>query len=206
MSDDDDIIDFPKPKRGRPTTKLPLVPSLPADDRERLTAWMRERLEIAEQLHQERIELLRTHGEHPSPVFAKIVRFDGSLGMPKNLVARQLGLTTHQLELHYGEDYEIGAAEILRAVSANALRIATSTTHPDAARVAMQVLDRRGGEEWRPPAQKLEVKTQEAPPLIDSSKLTFEEREQMRVMLTRIANEGAQSEGVPNESGQEENG
>lgn len=196
MSDDDDgnVTMFPVQKRGRRRMSvpegMPVVEDARGSERERLAAWMRTRFEEIERLHAERVELLRTVGEHPSPVFAKIVRIDGALGMPKSLVAKKLGMATASLELHYGADYDMGAAEILSSVMANALRIATSTTDPNAGRLAMQVLDRRGGSEWKPPAQQVSVENKDAPPIIDSSKMTPEERQQMRVMLTRITEGG----------------
>jgi hypothetical protein len=196
MSDDDDtnVTIFPVPKRGRRRMTvpdgMPVVEDARGSERERLAAWMRERFSEIERIHAERVELLRTVGEHPSPVFAKIVRIDGALGMPKSLVAKKLGITTATFDIHYGDDYAMGAMEIMSSVAANALRIATSTCDPAAAATALKVLDRRGGPEWKPPAQQVEVENKDAPPIIDSSKMTPEERQQMRIMLTRITEGG----------------
>lgn len=149
---------------------------------------MKDRLQTVVDEFGERIELLRTVGEHPSPIFQNIVRQHGALGMPKRLVARFLGMSESSLMKFYQEDYELGELSAIRAVAANAMRIGSSTTHPDAARVAIQVLDRRGGEEWKPPAQKLEVDdSRNKVPIIDSSKLTYEERQALRAMLERAA-------------------
>jgi hypothetical protein len=183
---------------GRPKkvpVPIPDAPSIKGADREAMALWMKERAQELEDFYQERIELLRTVGEHPSPIFARIVRTHGALGMPKRLLARLLGITQGDLKTFYEEEYELGELEALSSVAANAMRIASSASHPDAARVAVQVLDRRGGEEWKPPAQKLEVNNpNNAPPVIDSSKLTSDERQQLRQMLTRIAGGG---EGEP---------
>lgn len=164
-------------------------------EREQIAAWMKERLEQIQQEADKRIELLRTVGEHPSPVFGRMVRTHGALGTEKRLVAKILGITVGQLDNHYGDDYDLGEAEMLSTVAANALRIATSTFHPDAAKMATYVLDRRGGENYKPPTKRVKIdKDDEAPPVIDSSKLTQEERKQMRAMLDRIA---AGGEGEP---------
>jgi len=113
--------------------------------------------------------------------------------MPKSLVAKMLGLTVTSLDQYYADDYDLGALSALRSVAANAIRIASSPTDPNAGRVAMQILDRRGGEEWKPP----KVVTEDAskkPPLIDATKLTYEERQALRQMLERVA---AGGEGDP---------
>lgn len=169
----------------------PELPRLPDSQREMISLWMKERFDIIEQEHQARIELLRTAGEHPSPVFAGMVKRFGGLGLPKSLSAKMLGISVTTMMSHYADDYDLGAAEIISSVAANMLRIATSQTDPAASKVGMQIMDRRGGEEWKPPAKKIEMDDKRnAVPIIDSSKLTFEERQALRAMLTRIANGG----------------
>ena len=185
------MTDDLEPRRKRTKAKaMPLVAEVQGSERELLSLWWKERIQDLERLYEERIEILRTVGEHPSPVFAKIVRYDGALGIPKQLLAKKLGISVGMLNQFYGDEYDMGATEIISQVAANALRVATSVTDPNASKVAMQVLDRRGGEEWRPPAQKIDIKSEDAPPVIDSSKLTHEERQQLRIMLTRVANGG----------------
>jgi hypothetical protein len=188
---------MPRSRRSMVPAEMPELPEAQGSQREALALWMKERFEKIEREHSERIELLRTVGEHPSPIFSKLVKNFGALGMPKSLVAKSLNISTVVLTTYYADDYDLGAAEILSHVAANMLRIAVSTDDPNAAKVGMDVLNRRGGEEWKPPAQKLEVTgKQDAPPIIDSSKLTYEERQQMRAMLERIASGG---EGDPEE-------
>lgn len=202
--------------RGRPrkSPKEPEVPQQvcvdpdfplpsPAElERERLSAWMRDRMEQMERDHAARIELLRTAGEHPSPLFARQVRMFGALGLPKALVGKILCIGTHTMEAHYGEEYDLGAAEVIGQVAANMIRIGTSTTDPANAKVGMDILSRRGGQEWRPPAQKLEVDdTREKPKnVIDSSKLTAEQRTELRRMIEYAQGGG---EGEPLQPGEE---
>ena len=84
------------------------------------------------------------------------------------------------------------------------VRIATSLSDPAAAKVGMDMLARRGGENWRPATKRLEVDNDPnkgKPPVIDSSKLTYEERAQLREMLERVANGG---EGDPIESDEDQ--
>jgi len=183
-----------RPKKNTVPEGMPDAATIRGAEREAMSLWIKERAQEIESRYQERIELLRTVGEHPSPIFQKIVRTHGALGMPKRLIARMLGISQTDLNKFYAEDYELGELEALSSVAANAMRIASSPSHPDAARIAIQVLDRRGGEEWKPPAQKI-INTNErnAPPIIDSSKLTYEERQQLRQMLTRIS-EGGEGE------------
>lgn len=188
------------PERRTRRTRPPEVVS--PDTREALTTWMNQKFEEIERAHQERVELLRNGGEHPMPVFQRMVRNFGALGMPKRLIGKMLGLSVANLESFYGDEYDLGAAEVISSVAANMIRIATSTIDPNNAKVGMQILDRRGDEEWRPPAQKLEVsnKKNEAP-LLDSSKLTYAERQTLRAMLTRIAEGGEGDPLQPEEEG-----
>ena len=170
---------------------MPLAPGIKGSAREELALWMKARVQEIDAENKARIELLRTVGEHPSPIFQNIVQQHGALGMPKSLVAKMLGLTVGTLNQFYGNDYDLGELSAIRSVAANAMRIASSVTDPNAGRLAIQVLDRRGGPSWTPPAQKLEVDDQrDKPPIIDSSKLTWQERKSLREMLERVANGG----------------
>ena len=172
--------------------KPPEIPDVKGGDREALAAWFKEKFEEIDSAAEERIGMLRTVGEHPSPLFAKLVRNHGALGMPKKLVAKMLGISMTTLNTFYLDEYEIGGAQILSEVATNMLRIATSTTDPAASKVGMAVLERRAGKEWKAPAQKLLVEDDRpSAPVIDSSSLTREERDQLRGMLTRIADGGS---------------
>ena len=175
------------PRAKKSPSGMPVTDAKGAE-REMLAQWWKERVQDIERIYQERIEVMRNVGEHPSPIFARIVRMDGALGMPKSLLAKKLGITVSTLMMHYGDEYDMGATEILSQVAANMLRIGTSQCDPAAATVGMKILDRRGGEAWAPPVRKIaDVSDANAAPIIDSSKLNPEEREQLRQMLSRIA-------------------
>jgi hypothetical protein len=165
---------------------MPAVADAKGSEREALATWWAQRVRTIEDGYLERIERLREGKEHPIPAFAQMVRTWGALGMPKALSARMLQMSAALFATHYGDDYEVGSFEILSSVAANAMRIGTSTTDPNAARVAIQILDRRGGSEWVPPAQRIKVdKPDDGPPIIDSSKLPPEDREALRQMMER---------------------
>ena len=116
-------------------------------------------------------------------------------------MARLCGVSWRTISEYYDDDYELGVVQFNMPVAANLWRIATSETDPQAANAAMKWLERRGGENWKPP--RFEVKTEhvQEKPLIDSSRLTFEDRAALRQMLTRLDEEGAvpASEGEAND-------
>jgi hypothetical protein len=164
----------------------------PESERETIAAWFRQRLEQSEREHEERIQTLRTVGEHPSPIFAKQARMFGMLGLPRDLSAKMLQLSPHMFDVHYEEDYRLGTAEVISSVAANAIRIGTSTTDPAAAKTAMDILARRGGPEWKPPAQqvKMEDDREKKPNVIDTSGWPIEKRQALEAMLREEINGG----------------
>lgn len=172
---------------------LDIPVATPESEREHLTAWFRQRLEQSEREHEERVQTLRTVGEHPSPIFAKQARMFGMLGLPRDLAAKMLQLSPHMFDVHYEEDYKLGTAEVISSVAANAIRIGTSTTDPAAAKTAMDILARRGGVEWKPPAQQVKMEDlRDAPPknVIDTSSWPVEKRQMLEAMLREEMNGG----------------
>jgi hypothetical protein len=167
------------------------LPDVPDDKREAISLWLKERFETIERQAEERAEMLRTVGEHPSPIFQKFVRRFAGLGISKTGIAKLLDMGVGTLMQHYSGEIELGAAETTVAVAGSMLKIATDPDNPSAAKVGMSWLERRGGEEWKPAAKKLEIDdSRNKAPIIDSSKLTYEERSALRLMLTRVANGG----------------
>ena len=169
----------------------PDLPDIEPDKREAISLWLKERFETIERQADERAEALRTVGEHPSPIMAKFVRRFAGLGISKSGIARLLDIGVGTLASHYAAEIELGTAETTVAVAGSMLKIATDTDNPSAAKVGMSWLERRGGDPWKPAAKRLEVDNNpNKAPVIDSSKLTYDERQQLRLMLTRVANGG----------------
>lgn len=156
-------------------------------DREFLEDWWRKQLDAIELEMKARAEMIAMAGVHPNQVFSRQVLQLAALGMPKDTVAILIGLSISEMLMHYGEEYVVGAARVVGQAAANLLRIATSTNDRVAYKAAVEVINRRGGEEWRPPAQKIEVATDPnaGRNLIDSSKLTFDERQALRAIIER---------------------
>jgi AraC-like DNA-binding protein len=201
MSDDlppvvTDITDA-LPRRGRRLSVMPNAPQIKGAERESLVAFMRERLLEIEKDYQDRIELIRAGLEHPLPLYAKLAHNHAAMGLPRTQIARLLGISVTTLERHYQDDLELGIAQINLKIASNVARKALSDD-PDAAKIGLDWLDRRGGDQWRKSTQKIEVEDNK-PPLIDISQLKPEEREALRAMLTRIT-EDAESAGVTVES------
>ena len=187
--------------RGRPKGSGGKLTRLSPNDyepesRELVSSWMHERIQALEAAYEERIQVLRTVGEHPSPLFAELVKRHAYAGLDKRLIAKMLCCTTHILDTFYENEMDVGSGQLIYEAGMNLARMATSPTDPNNAKAAIEVLNRRGGETWKPPAQKIISETTNAPPVIDSSKLSFEERQQLRAMLERIANGDPADEGV----------
>lgn len=178
---------------AEPTSPLPDPGRIPDDQRVMLNDWWRARLDQIDLEHAERIEILRTVGEHPSPLFERQAREFGALGMGKALAARAMGISIHNMNTYYADAYEAGSASVVASVAANMLRIGMSITDPSNARVGMDILSRRGGAEWLPPVKKNEDVTNRPhdKSVIDASLLTEDERQQLRLMIERVKNGGA---------------
>ena len=173
----------------------PQLPDVPPDDRARIVEWFNHRWELIESAHAERVEMLRTVGEHPSPIFARMVKKFASLGLKPNLVAKLLDVGVGTLARHYQPELDLGLAETLAAVSTNMLRISMSEDNAVAAKVGMRILESSRQSELAQPVKTIHVdESEKKPPVIDSSKLTAAQRQQLREMLTYVAQGG---EGEP---------
>ena len=186
-------IDEPAPEevpksRRRQTLNARLAPEIQGADREALATWIKEQLAEVEREHQARIELLREGREHPCPAFERIVRNHGIVGTPKSTLAKLLGISDTTLKTHYGDAYEMAAAETMAKIASNMVRIATSTSDPAAAKVGMDMLARRGGEAWRPATKRLEVDNdpnKNNAPILDTSNMSAEDRQAIREIMER---------------------
>lgn len=171
-----------------PSPEVSFVRQTQKDDRANLSEWWKEQSEFMER-EQEAIALvLEDAGDHPSASYARQIRRLGALGIPQDLVATMLGISEGMLLEHYEADLKQGEALMLVPVAANMIRMATSGNSKAALKAATEILSRRGGEAWRPPAQKVEITDERKTPgkgIIDSSKLSWDEREQLRAIVER---------------------
>jgi hypothetical protein len=177
----EDVTDIKTRKRQR------LVPNGANPDPE-LLAFMRERLETIERENAERLDLIRKGRDHPIELYQKLVHNHAALGLPKSQIACLLGISVNTLEQYYSDEVDVGIAEINLKIAANVARKALSDD-PDAARIGLDWLDRRGGDGWRKSTQKVEM-VDDKPPLIDATKMTYEERQVLKQIFTRIAEGG----------------
>ena len=110
----------------------------------------------------------------------------------------------HQtLIVHYQDELELGYAEIIVKMSQTAIKIGSDPEHKDAAKTALEILSRRGGEHWKPPVKKKEDVTPEKSKegrIIDSSKLSYEDRQALREMILRADAEEQKALESPDET------
>lgn len=181
------------PRRGRRLTVMPTLPSISPQERKDLMQFMKAELESIGRAYQEREELIKSGGEHPIPIYAKLVHNHAAMGLPIPQICKLLGISRPVLERWYSEDLELGVAQINLRIASNVARKALSDD-PDAAKIGLDWLDRRGGDGWRKSTQKIEVDPGEKPPLLDISKTTYEERQALRAILMRAAHRAAEGE------------
>lgn len=189
-----------RPRRAKPTD----VAVIPRDERADMVAWFKSQLTEIETSANERIERLRTVGEHPSPIFAGLVQHHAGMGMEPALIAKMLMIPYSTLMLHYEEDIAVGGAQVNLKIAQNMARIATSMTDPNAAKVGMAWLERRAGEAFRP-TKKVEIDDKrDKAPIIDSSKLTADQRQQLRMIVeAAIAQRNGPDETPDDDEGEE---
>jgi hypothetical protein len=151
------------------------------------SAWASERIELAAADFAERMAVMRAPKRHPTKAVAAQVRYFGALGIAPRLVARWAGMTELQLLGFYAEEFEAGQAAVNVMVGANLIRLALGNDR-NTVKAAVEVMNRRGGTEWRQrkviedkPAS--ESPTEERAGIIDASTLTPEQRQQLRDMI-----------------------
>lgn len=171
-----------------PPEPLSVARQTQLDDRANLHDWWREQSEFMEKEQAAIFLALEGAGPHPNLAYSRQVRRLGALGLPPNLIATKLDITEGELFTHYEVDLKQGEGLLLAPVAANMYRMATSGNGKWALKAATEILNRRGGEAWRPPAQKVEITDERKVPgkgIIDSAKLSWEEREQLRAIVER---------------------
>jgi hypothetical protein len=154
-------------------------PGRPREETE-LEKWWRVQAQDLERAAKERVDV---KGSAKTLLLSQ-ARVFGALGVPVDVAAALMGINEVLFGLHYQEAYAVGESAMLAKVAANYLRIATSGQDRYAVKAAGEILARRGGEPWKPPAQKIEVeKVAPKQRLIDSTKLTPEERQALRAII-----------------------
>lgn len=178
---------------GPPTVvePAPAAPEMPAppkkSDREVLDEWWRDQMGAILESIETRRAVLSEAEEHPSEIFARQALAFGAMGIPRDVVAGLLEISEADLVRYYGSSYEAGRAHVVASVAQNMLRMAMSGNDRVAVKAATEVLNRLGGEEWRPPAQKLEIddSRKSSKNVIDSRQLSYEDRQALRAIIER---------------------
>jgi len=167
--------------------KEPTAKDLTAD-------WWRRQVKDLERVARERGDGIETGND---AVLESQARVFGAMGVPTDVAAALMGMSEGQFAAQYAEAYGVGSAAMIAQVSANFLRIATEGSDRYAVKACIEIMNRRGGEPWRPPAQKIEV-TRPGPKanLIDSSRLSYEDRMALRGILERAVN-GPETPALP---------
>jgi hypothetical protein len=176
----------------RPDWGLPA----PKDDdgskaRDKLSTWWRGQMQHSERAHAQRQDMLAAvrDMEHPNIVFAQQVRMFSAQGMPRDVVATLLMMAESEVELYYGDDFRVGSAELLGQVAQKMAKFALADGDPFVQfKACVEILNRRGGEEWRAPAQKLEIddsRKKKRGRTIDASKMSWEDRQTLREVIER---------------------
>jgi hypothetical protein len=182
--------------------KLPALPNLTGAEREALANWYREQSQQILQKHDADLELARSVVNHPSPFMQNSVRNYAGLGYSKKDTAKMLGVSMATFAEHYDEDYEVGKLIMMKPVLENLMRMGTSLTDPNNALVAFKLAERRIKGEFLPPPKQIEdVTDKEQKPVFDITKLTVEQRAQLREMIEALES-GQQGEPIgPDEPG-----
>jgi hypothetical protein len=180
-----DVIQRDRKPRA-PRSPRDLEPIMNAT-RENMVVWMKQRIEEIRIATDERIEALRNGGEHPSPIFQKMVHQYALMGLEEKYIAKMLFISHQQLIRYYEEDIKLGYAEGIVTMGTTLYAIGSDPTHKDAAKVALEWLSRRGGEEWKPPTNRVEaeIKNKDERRIINSDELTREQRDQLRDMINQ---------------------
>lgn len=168
-----------------PKAKLEKLENVMGEVRENVSLWMKQKIDEVQQSYEQRIELLRNGGEHPSPIYQKMVRQYALMGLEEKYICKMLFISHQVLMTHYEEDIKLGYAEGVITMGTTLYAIGSNPLHKDAAKVALEWLSRRGGKEWKPAAKKIELDdpNKNEGRIINSSELTYEQRQQLRAMI-----------------------
>lgn len=169
-----------------PTSRSEVVRETQQVDRRSIAEWWRDQIAACEQEHEERAAELSQADGHPSPIYAAQVRRFAAIGMPPDVLSFMLGISEALLMQHYETECRIGEGMFLAPVFANLFRIATSGNDRVAVKAAIEIANRRGGEPWKPPAQKLEISDdRKKARIIPAAALSYDDRQQLRALIER---------------------
>lgn len=169
-----------------PSVIMPSRDQAMRNDRVSLDLWWAEQQHKVEEEHMARMAAIEAAGPHPNGVCAAIVRKFAAIGTAVDVIADLVDLGEGALMQHYARDVRIAVALFNAAIAANMYRIGNSSNDRVAVKAATEIMNRRGGELWKPPAQKVEfddVSKKGGKSIIDSSKLTPVQREQLQAIV-----------------------
>ncbi len=123
----------------------------------------------------------------PSEFSRRQVREMVGTGLLDGDIARCMQITEKQLTHYYQPELARGSPEKILHVARTMYSIATDPLNKGCVEAAKYWLERRGGEQWRKPPDRVEneVRVQERP-VIDSSKLSAEQRAQLKEILLAL--------------------
>ncbi len=126
------------------------------------------------------------NGAHlPTPALRNLVMSFRATGMTMHDIGRLLGISGTAVKEHYATELECGELEANYLVANTLFRVATNEMHPGVVNAARRWLEVRAVG-WNPTHRVEQVATQSEAPLIDSSRLTPEERLQLAQLMEKI--------------------
>jgi hypothetical protein len=170
-----------------PRGRKQVAKSEPAPDganRERMVAWFRKQVDRLAEDERQRVELAQSETIHPSPIYSRLVKHYAAAGFRPPLICQLLLMKPSVLRAFYMDELVTGPAQINLKMAETLMTIGFDPEHPQAANVAFKWLERMHPEDaFKPPSQRVEVKNEDSPRIIDSSTMTAEQREQVRQII-----------------------
>jgi hypothetical protein len=160
------------------------------------------RLRSALVLTQNRLKTARMgkgpNGTHfPTPALRNLVMSFRATGMTMHDIGKLLGISGQTVKQYYAAELECGELEANYLVANTLFKIATDTDHPGVVPAARRWLEVRAVG-WNPSHKIEQVTPSNEAPVIDSKKLTPEERLQLAELMERIiARESTATEEPP---------
>lgn len=174
-------------RKPRLTILPPEIPAPPETmTREFLAQWQKDVVREMERFRLERESYIRNGYEHPLAFLKDAIQMQAGLGLPKSMIAKMYGITQATIDNCYGEEFELG--KILRVQ-----RLARSALgHADFdGALALKILERSPEmEEYQQPVRRQQdVPPDNKTPIVDSSRLSQEERAQLEQLCLKALGE-----------------